>query len=356
MKFNKWMLLLTGLLLSVAIGALSEAQAASEFFETARGNFMTVGKLWSSKSFSMLPSSVTCAADGTGAAAACTLTPTSSLVLYTCSDTDSCAITLSEGYVDSGQELKVVNVGSNLITFADSAGVQELVSSYSAGITESISFSYSGSAWIEVGRSKVLGAAGAMVVGSSTTPSVTVTTDGTGTGEVVLPADSISAGEITDITRSVNLPIAAWVPCTGQGIWTVDGANTAPNLTAVNTGLAITYDATGGSVDTGTICAAFLVPDDYVSGGAVVARITQGGATVTQVETWSCDLSLDGAALVGANAANLTNQTAVQTATSTPTVTYVAGKSVALVCKQGNGSADDAINIHGVRWTYTATE
>ena len=397
--------LLLGVLLLFALPAL----AVPPVFNGAvlRGDLTTTGKVIDT------PVALSCASDGAGTAAACTLLPTSTLVNYTCSDTDGCAMTLSETGAKAGQRLVVINSGSNAMTFADSAGVQELPASISLAITESASFVYAGTAWVQSGpgtttntataftvsggtitgaNSETLnigstdatfklarndtgivtltaadndataaltvlpGGAAAMVLGGASTTSLTVTTDGTGTGEVVLPTGSIAAGEILDLIRAVQLPIAAWVPCTGQGIWTVDGTDTKPNLTAVNTALAITYDATGGSVDTGTICAAFLVPDDYVSGGAFVAQVTEGTATVTQVETWSCNVSLDGAALVGANAANLANQTAVQTVTSTPTVTYVAGKSVGVVCSQGNATADDVVNILGVRWTYTATE
>lgn len=195
-----------------------------------------------------------------------------------------------------------------------------------------------------------------------TSSTFTADTTSTMTGAVAFGASNtyqvgdIIAADILDVTRSVTLPIAAWVPCTGQGIWTTDATDTKPNLTAVNTALAITYDATGGSVDTGTICTSFSVPDGYVSGGAFVARVTQGGATVTNIETWSCNVSVNGASLVGANAANLTNQTAVQSATSTPVATYATGDSVGVVCSQGNSSADDTVNILSVRWTYTATE
>ncbi len=195
----------------------------------------------------------------------------------------------------------------------------------------------------------------ALTIGSADITSLTVTTDGTGDGEVVLPGSSVSAGEIVDITRSVPLPVGGgWLQ---SGLTALDPAGaTSPKFVAINSGLAIEYDADGGAVDTTQIVMSFPVPADYASGGAFVARVTQGAATVTNIETWSCDVSLDGAALVGANAANLTNQTAVQTATSTPVVTYAAGNAVAVLCRQGNSSADDVVNIHSIEWQYTATQ
>lgn len=171
------------------------------------------------------------------------------------------------------------------------------------------------------------------------------------------PAAGIAAGQITDITRSIPLPLGSWVPCTGQGIWTTDGTDTKPNLTVTPTGvLAIVYDATGGSVDTGTVCNSFIVPADYISGGSFKARATQGAATVTNIETFSCAISVDGATLGSPNAGNLVNQTAVQTVTSTPAGTWAVGKAIQVACSQGNASADDTVNFLAIEAQYTASE
>lgn len=197
---------------------------------------------------------------------------------------------------------------------------------------------------------------GAAVFGTAATTAWTFYSDGTGDGEYTVPAESISAGEITNPVRAIQLPLTGWYDCTSKGPISIDnGADAQPDIAVVQSGLVIAYDATGGSVDTNLLCTSFTVPPDYASGGAFVARITQGGNTVTNIETFSCDVSLDGAALVGANAANLTNQTAVQTATSTPVVSYAAAKSVAVLCGQGNASADDTVNIHSIEFQYTAT-
>lgn len=167
-------------------------------------------------------------------------------------------------------------------------------------------------------------------------------------------AGDIIAADIADITRYVQLPITGWVPCTGQGIWTTDGADAAPNLTALNSGLAIVYDATGGSVDTGEICTTFIVPPNYVSGGAVVASVI--GGTTTNTETFSCRVSQNGGSVGSANAANIGSAGTKENVTSTPVVTYAAGDAIALICKQGNASADDAVKILGLAWSYTSTQ
>lgn len=192
---------------------------------------------------------------------------------------------------------------------------------------------------------------------------------GTGDAALVLPTGSIGSaeivdgaltpGDIADVVRSINLPNFAWVPCALEtgGIWDASGTDAEPDLTNTPTGAtAISYDATAGSVDTGTICTSLTVPADYASGGAFRARLTQGAATVTNIETFSCAISVDGATLGAANAGNNVNQTAVQTVTSTPAGTWAAGASIQVVCSQGNASADDQVNFHSIEAFYTATQ
>ena len=197
----------------------------------------------------------------------------------------------------------------------------------------------------------------ALTMGDSTTDTFTVTTDGTGNGEVVLPAESVAAAEITNLTRSIPLPLDSWVNCTTPAALDFSsGADDDPDI-IVSTGvISITYDDTGGSIDADEICTTFTVPADYASGGSFVARMTQDGATVTQVETFSCRISVDGAAVGAANAGNAANQTAVQSVTSTPAGTWAAGASIAVSCKQGNASADDAVLLHAIEAQYTATQ
>lgn len=195
-----------------------------------------------------------------------------------------------------------------------------------------------------------------VVIGRAGATSVTVTTDGTGTGEVVLPTDAISAGEITDITRSIALPLG--VPCAGTvpGVWDAAGADAEPDLVAANTALTVLYDATGGEVDTDEVCVSFIVPADYVSGGTFVFRVTQAAATVTNIESIEARISVDGASIGAADEDNLANQTAVQSITSAPTGTWAAGASIGLAYKQGLAAADDAVNIYAIEAQYTATQ
>lgn len=175
-------------------------------------------------------------------------------------------------------------------------------------------------------------------------------------GTFTVDTGEIGATEIADVVRSIPLPLTSWVPCADL-VWDSSGADAEPDLTATpGSTLAITYDDTGGSVDTGTICNSFIVPNDWISGGAFGTRATADAATVTQVETFSCAISVDGAALGAADPGSLANQTAVQTVTSTPTGTWAAGASIQVACSQGNASADDIVNFHAIHAFYTASE
>lgn len=72
------------------------------------------------------------------------------------------------------------------------------------------------------------GGAAALTLGGASTTSVTLTTDGTGTGEVVLPAQSIAAAEMVDDT--------------------VDGAQLADTVTLDATLLGVSNGSTGGVI------------------------------------------------------------------------------------------------------------
>ena len=198
---------------------------------------------------------------------------------------------------------------------------------------------------------------GGIEIGSANTNSVSLTTSATGDAAIVLPVESVSAGEITNPVRSFSLPTGAFFNCTASAI--VDWGNEAdahPDFVLVNSaGPVIAWDATGGSPDTSEVCATFTVPADWVSGGTFVFRVTQGAATVTELESLEVRLSIDGAALGAADEDSLANQTAVQTVTSAPAGTQAAGASVSVMFKQGNPSGDDTMNVLSVDYQYTAS-
>jgi hypothetical protein len=92
---------------------------------------------------------LTVADSGDASPATGSLAPSKSLVNCTCSDTDGCAITLSETGAVAGQLLEVFGGSANACTFADSAGVQELSGALSLGANDHVSFVYLGSTWVQ---------------------------------------------------------------------------------------------------------------------------------------------------------------------------------------------------------------
>ncbi len=176
-------------------------------------------------------------------------------------------------------------------------------------------------------------------------------------GTISLPTGSIGIAAVADITRTVTLYLGGFQNLTAStAITFTDAVNANPNFGLVNGSLAIVYDATGGSVDTDLVGTSFSVPTDYASSGYFIVTATQGGATVTNIESISCTVGINGAAQGSAGVTNLANQTAWQSVTVVPAGTYAAGKSVGLNCKQGNSAADDTVNILSIQFDYLATQ
>ncbi len=95
----------------------------------------------------------TIADSGDGNPATATLTPTSSYIELTCSDADTCDITMGETGMEEGMTVNIVNVSTNACDFSDSAGVSELAGSFAMGQYDVLSLLYSGDTWIEISRS-----------------------------------------------------------------------------------------------------------------------------------------------------------------------------------------------------------
>lgn len=101
----------------------------------------------------------TIASSGDANPAADTLTPTyntsdgQSLFLITCNDPDTCDVTLGETSIYSGQVLIIVNVDTNTVDLADSAGVSEIAGAFAMGQWDSIQLVYVTDRWVEMNRS-----------------------------------------------------------------------------------------------------------------------------------------------------------------------------------------------------------
>lgn len=82
-----------------------------------------------------------------------TLTPTASYVEITCNDPNTCDITMGETGMVEGTLLVIVNVSTNVVDFADSAGVSELAGPFAAGQWDTLTLRYTGGEWVEQDRS-----------------------------------------------------------------------------------------------------------------------------------------------------------------------------------------------------------
>lgn len=194
--------------------------------------------------------------------------------------------------------------------------------------------------------------------GTLLTDATVLAGDVTGTsGATVVGNDSHTHGDttITDITRSVNIPIGSFANTSNSTEFDfVDLADTSPEYDLVNSGLVLAWDD-AAAVDTDYAGSSFRVPPDYVSGGSIFVSVTQDAATAT-IEDIGCRWSLNGGAISAASTTALANQTAIQTVSVTPAGALVAGTVVNFSFNQSDAAADDTVYVHSVEFRYTATQ
>lgn len=205
--------------------------------------------------------------------------------------------------------------------------------------------------------------AGAIGIGSADVTAITLTTDSTGDGEVVLPGSSVSAGEIVDLSRDINIPIRTFFDCQTDGgldLPFVSGVDTVPNFFCSNTdglGCVLRFDDTAATEDQNSeVCSNFVVPATYVSGGRFMIQALKdahAGAT----EVINCAVSVNGAALQVAG--TVTTTASASTAyTCTPTIAaLVPGDAVSFYLDITSATTmDDTVDLQGVSFQYTASE
>lgn len=95
----------------------------------------------------------TIAATGDANPATLTLAPDSNYVSITCNDAETCDITMSETGAVDGHSVTITNVTTNLVDFADTAGVSELAGAFIMGQYDTLMLTYATDRWVEVGRS-----------------------------------------------------------------------------------------------------------------------------------------------------------------------------------------------------------
>jgi hypothetical protein len=195
---------------------------------------------------------------------------------------------------------------------------------------------------------------------SNITGNLVVSGTGTFTG-------GIAASSINDQSRAVSISLVSFIECTTDAGATLldftSGADSHPDFANSATdglGFTLSFDATGGSVDTDHVCSQLMVPPDYASGGAFLLRATKSAETGANGEYANVGGSIDGAAL-GATLPTSSvgiSGTASALYTITPALAgLTAGDSLAFtVWITSGGTVDDAVNLAGIAFQYVAVQ
>lgn len=200
-------------------------------------------------------------------------------------------------------------------------------------------------------------------------------TDPTGDNTWTLPNVSgsiVTTGDTGTVTATMIANTTRVIPIGINGVSTVttglpldaSGADAEPDYLAPSAGIyTITWDSTGGSVDTAYVEKTFIVPNDWVSGLTIKVQLDQSGATGANVEALDCEVAIqpaDGSAY-NANftvtaATNLANTTNLQTISfdHSAALNLAAGRTVIVQFAQTNAACDDAVRVYNVWAEYTA--
>ena len=174
---------------------------------------------------------------------------------------------------------------------------------------------------------------------------------------------TIESGEITNILRSVDLPLASFVSCQtapGNFLNFVSGADRFPDFaTTVSAGLHIDFDDDLGNEDDGNvICSGFMVPDDAVAGGSMSIRLfaERIGAAEPVVEQIGCAVSRNA---TGYSTNDFVTITTLSFYTCNPSFgiplpgDYLA---VRIEAQTTGGAMDNPLRLRGVAVQYTASQ
>jgi hypothetical protein len=206
---------------------------------------------------------VTCVDSGTTEAATLTITPTAGLgrvdVRLTVNDADGCTITMGEVGATTGTLVTITNVSAaNTATFTTSANVLTLKrgSPYVMGANEMIGLLYTGSLWLEQGR--------------------------TGSEQVTILDDAAQIANSTDTTKKVK------IDASNQGAGQTGTIQAPVNGTFVAAaGTGVVHD--GATADIGAV---HLLTTGQMRGGAKTYSVASGVAGATQLNdvTGKCTL------------------------------------------------------------------
>jgi len=183
------------------------------------------------------------------------------------------------------------------------------------------------------------------------------------TGALAVASGSVSAAEIANVVRYVNVPLSAFIDCqTDAGALlgfdtTADALADYVNSSTDGTGFTLRFDDTGSSEDQAMeVCSQLLVPADYASGGAFKVRALKDAHTAA-TEVINCGVSVNGAALQ--TAGTVTTSASASTAyTCSPTIAALAADdSLSFYLSiTSDSTMNDIVDIAAVAFFYTATQ
>jgi hypothetical protein len=180
---------------------------------------------------------------------------------------------------------------------------------------------------------------------------------------IAFAAGAISAADVANVTRQINLSLASFIDCqtdAGAAIGfdtTADALADFVNSATDGTGFVIRFDDTGGTEDQSMeVCSQLSVPPDYVSGGAFVIRALKDAHTGA-TEIINCAVSVNGAALETAGTVT-TSAAATTSYTCTPTIAALAAAdSLSFYLSiTSSGTMNDVVDIASVAFSYTASQ
>lgn len=169
---------------------------------------------------------------------------------------------------------------------------------------------------------------------------------------------------ISTKTRAINLPLTAFYNCTtNAAIDFSSGADVAPDFAGpgYTYGVSITYDATVGTQDTNAVCAHFVIPPDYLSGGLLRVRAVKETETATNNErvrvTFNRDNDEDVLDCGGLSitATGTTPQT-LTPADCTPSFAADIGVTGNIWVSTSDTAIDDVVHLTGIEFVYTSSQ
>lgn len=137
---------------SAAPGVAFSTETTLGFYRVSSGIMGAVGALQPDVLLDKV-SALSIADNGAGTDATATLTPTTSYVNITCSDTNGCDITMGESGMVDGRVIRIVNSSANPCNFADTSGVSEISGSFTMSQWDTLVLEYVTDRWVELSRS-----------------------------------------------------------------------------------------------------------------------------------------------------------------------------------------------------------